>query len=143
MITRQISLTLDVIQNNFKLDKDLIDMYHIESGKGYEICSLRTYNDLKDKTDPSFKFYGVYKEDELIGFFGTELGYYVNTIFVKPEYRNKETMSNFYKCLTDIAGDTFVTALYSKNTRAIDFYLRNNGNIVAEIDNFVVIKIGE
>jgi len=147
MITRRLELTQSIIENGFKLDKDLIGIYHIESGTDYKTCATRTYNDLKNTTLPSFKFYGVFEDDDLVGFFGTEDidhgVHYVNTIFVKPEYRNRAAMKGFYKCLTDIVGNNYVTALYKKNSRAIDFYLNNNGKIMTSEQDYVIIKVGE
>lgn len=143
MLIIESDLSLEVIENNFKLDKKLIDKYHIESGKTYKECSLRTYEDLINNTHESFRFFKVFKGDVLVGFFGTEYENYVNTIFIVPEFRNKENNKLFFDKIKSIVGDTFYTALYDKNTRAINYYLKNNGNIIDKLDNVVIIKIGE
>jgi hypothetical protein len=79
----------------------------------------------------------------MVGFFGTEEYIYVNTIFVNPSYRKSEYMKAFYKCLTSIVGDNYITALYKKNTRAIQFYIKNNGKVITDLEDYVVIQIGE
>lgn len=141
---KEIKLSYSLIEDNFKLDKELIEKYHIEEGNDYKKCSLRTYNDLIETTDKnSFKLYGVYQDDQLIGFFGTEFNNYINTIFVKPEYRNKECMKLFTNYIIDVVGKEFYTALYKKNTRAINFYIKLGGKIMKELKehNAVIIKV--
>ena len=140
MKVKNIDLDYKIIEDNFKLDKDLIYKYHIESGNDYKKCSLRTYNDLL-KADNSFNFYGVFEGTNLIGFFGTEYTNYVNTIFVKPEYRNRRYMKKFFSLVKSKVDNEFYTALYKKNKRAINFYLKNNGNIVEDNKEYVIIKM--
>lgn len=137
---KQIKLTYDLIESNFKLDKDLIKKYHIEEGNCYKTASKRTYNDLL-KADKSFKLYGVFFKEDLLGFFGTEFNNYVNTIFVKPIYRNKEYMKNFFSLIKETVGDKFYTALYNKNTRAIDFYKKNGGVVFGKKDNYTILEV--
>jgi len=143
MQVKEIELSLDIIESHFKMDEDLLNIYHIEAGNGYKQCALRTFEDLKNTTFPTFKFYGVYEDEKMVGFFGTEEYIYVNTIFVNPSYRKSEYMKAFYKCLTSIVGDNYITALYKKNTRAIQFYIKNNGKVITDLEDYVVIQIGE
>lgn len=137
---KQIKLTYDLIESNFKLDKDLIKNYHIEDKNCYKVASKRTYDDLL-KADKSFELYGVFLKDDLLGFFGTEFNNYINTIFVKPIYRNKEYMKQFFNLIKKTVGDKFYTALYNKNTRAINFYKKNNGVVVEKTDDYTILEV--
>ena len=137
---KEIDLTYNLIEDNFKLDKELIEKYHIEEGNDYKKCSKRTFEDLQN-VDESFKLYGYFEDDKLIGFFGTELGNYINTIFVKPEYRNKEYMNKFVDSILDTVGNKFYTALYNKNTRAINFYKKLGGQVIEKNNKFKIIKV--
>lgn len=140
---KEIELTYELIEDNFKLDKELIEKYHIEEGNDYKKCCLRTYNDLQKDVDNSFKLYGVFDNNNLIGFFGTEFDNYINTIFVKPEYRNKKYMEFFTNYMFLTVGNEFYTALYTKNKRAIEFYKKLGGKIVKDLNdkNAVLIKV--
>ena len=141
---KEIELTYSLIEDNFKLDKELIEKYHIEEGNDYKKCSLRTFTDLQNDVDhDSFKLYGVYNNGDMVGFFGTEFNNYINTIFVKPEYRTKEYMNFFINYITMIVGKKFYTALYTKNERAIEFYKKIGGKVMENLNDgkAVFIKV--
>lgn len=118
----------DLIRDGFSKDVDLINHWHIEAGNGLDACVQRTCDDLKNVHD-SFTFFEYKENDIVIGFFGREFDNYINTVFVMPEYRTKEYMSRFWGFLTSKVTPKFYTALYSKNTRAINFYLNNGGTV--------------
>src|SRR4051812_3169984 len=92
------SLDSSILHQGFSSDKELIDTYHIQSGGSVEDCVNRTFEDLK-QADISFEFFVVNKDNNFVGFFGSEkLGTinYLTTIFVKPEYRNSEDLKSFW-----------------------------------------------
>lgn len=140
MKLKKIKLEYSVIEDNFKLDKDLIENYHIEDGNDYRKCSKRTYEDLL-KCHESFNFYGIFLNEELIAFFGTEFDHYVNTIFVKPQYRKKQYMSIIFNKIKETVGNKFYTALYEKNKRAINFYIKNGGQVIKKQDNIIILEV--
>lgn len=119
-------------------DKDLIDVYHIEAGTDVVTCATRTMNDLKSGMDLK-----LYQIDEST-VFGTELGNtYLNVIYVRPYFRNKSKMKDIWSKIKTVCSDNFYTGLYKKNTRAINFYLKNDGQIISKTDNGVLIQIGD
>lgn len=128
VLSSQISETIDEC---FRTDKDLVDLYHIASGDSVEKCIVRTIDDLFN-TDPSFKFYQLHSGNQCVGFFGSEFSNYLTTIFIKPEYRNRKDISEIWKLISSHFDDEFYTSIYSKNTRALTFY-RKNG---IEIEEF-------
>lgn len=135
-----------VILESFKTDQELIDTYHVVSGSGLDNCVNKTFNDL-NKADPSFKFYLLEDNNKQLGFFGKEYSNYLTTIFIHPDYRNKQSVSKIWNLIKNEFTTPFYTAIYKKNTRALNFYLKNNGRIIREdvYENnpFVLIEFKE
>lgn len=135
------------IEIMFPLDKDLIEKYHIEAGNGEEKCTARTISDIKTTTNEDFKFYIITEGNEVIGFFGEEFNKkYINTIFVSPFYRNKEKMKEIWNLISSHFMKPFATSLYKKNSRCIDFYIKNGAKIKKEFisnNNDVVFLVFE
>jgi hypothetical protein len=137
----EVSNDLQIVRTMFSLDQDLIEKYHIYAGKGLEACCDKTIEDLK-KADESFKLFSIKDEDEIIGFFGKERTNYLNTIFIHPEYRTKEKMGEIWELIKSEFPKVFYTALYKVNERAINFYLRNKGKVIKEMNvnnNLIVL----
>lgn len=118
---------ISIIEECFSLDEELCKKWHIAAPGTSEECSKKTVDDL-NKAHISFKFYKVMLQKKLVGFYGTEeIGnkLYVNTIFIKPKYRNKDLSIKFLKLIPR----PFTTYLYAKNERAINWYLKNGGKV--------------
>ena len=110
-----------IMQECFAADKDLLNKWHISAPASLEVCVEKTFNDMK-KVDSSFQFFVAFVQGTLVGYWGVESGCYMNLIFVKPEYRNKEFLTLFWNEIEARMGDRFYTAIYSKNKPANDFY---------------------
>jgi len=118
------------IRECFASDSALLSTWHIEAPTSLEQAVSRTINDVETTFDlSSFNFYEVYEGPELAGYFGTEFGKYVNLIFVKPEFRNSGFMKEFWTAVEDSVESPFYTAVYSKNTPAIEFYRKHGEKI--------------
>lgn len=135
----------EMIRECFALDDALLSLYHVYAGKGLDACVSKTLEDLKN-VDESFTFYNVFDNSEHVGFYGQERidGInYVNTIFIRPEFRNKHSVREFARLLPT----SFCTGLYAKNLPAISFYLKQGGQIIKEFNHdghdAVVIWVGE
>jgi hypothetical protein len=111
----------NLIKECFATDKALIENWHIAAPASLEECVERTVSDMK-YADPSLQLFAAYENSELAGYWGVEHGYYINLIFVKPQYRNKEFMREFWKEITKDMPNLFCTAIYSKNKPAAAFY---------------------
>lgn len=120
-----------VIAEMFPTDKDLIEKYHINADKNATHCVIRTINDL-EMADKSFKFFIIKDNESTAAFFGTEFGNYLNTFFIHPSYRKKEVIGKIWNKVSGHFSASFFTALYGKNTRAINFYLKNGGTKVGD-----------
>lgn len=134
------------IREFFPLDKHLMDYYHIEAGKGVELCVNRTVKDLKDCKD-GLNFFLVTLDNKEIGFFGTEKLDNLNiltTIFIKPEYRKKEFVSEFWNKINQyFEYKSFLVGVYDHNTPAILFYRKNNGKLKSYKNNVLIFEFKE
>jgi hypothetical protein len=119
-----------VIGECFATDTNLIASYHIQTGDLNQAVE-RTCSDLSH-ADKSFQFYQITEGGTTIGFFGKEHSNYLTTIFVHPDYRNKETLTKVWKLIQSKFDEDFFTAVYAKNTPAIRFFTRNG----TQIDKF-------
>lgn len=129
----------EFLLNHYGEDQDLINVYHIASGNGVESCANRTIDDLQ-QCGEDLKLYQI--DNGCV--FGTELdGDYLNLLYIRPSFRNKDSMKDIWKTIRSTLSKKFVTSLYPKNTRAINFYLKNKGQILLELPNIVTIGFGE
>lgn len=130
MFNLELSKDYNIIKECFAKDEDLINKWHIESGKGLDSCANRTINDIKDFI--GFKFFIVKDEQELVGFFGIEKSIFLSTFFVSPKYRKKEYMKEYWELVKINLKPTFYSSIYSKNIPAKDFFIKNNGKLLKE-----------
>lgn len=126
----------EILTECFSTDSDLLKKWHIEAPSDLETCVNRTNNDLLSINNMNFVLLKDNK-DSLIGFYGTEMGCYLTTFFIKPEYRNKEVIKKFWKQVEKDMTKEYYSGLYAKNTRAIEFLKKNGGRIYSQgmIDN--------
>lgn len=85
------------------------------------------------KTHSSFKFYEIFDEDKLVGYFGIERkpAQFLTTFFIMPEYRKHK--KKVWKFIKNHLPKTFFAGLFKVNTRAINFFEKNGGKPIAEI----------
>lgn len=111
------------IRECFASDPDLLSQWHIAAPASLDVCVGKTLHDIETTFDrPSFRFYRAYEGDKLVGYWGTEFGQYINLIFVKPEFRRREFMREFWDAVECSLEPTFFTAVYAKNLPAVKFY---------------------
>lgn len=114
-----------LLDKYWPLDKGLLK-YHISNSGSIEDRIARTLKDF-EVASPDIE---IYEFPDNIGFFAKESDDYLTTIFVNPEFRNKKYMGFIWNTIKSKMNDTFYTALYSKNTKAINFFLRNGGKVI-------------
>lgn len=122
----------ECVSECFSTDQDLIDHYHTVAGTGLENCIQRTLEDIK-LASPDFLFNTVNQDGQLVAYFCKDTDEYLAEIFVKPLYRKKEFMKDFWDQIVNSMKDPFYTAIYKKNTPAIEFYSKH-GKIIQELD---------
>lgn len=122
MIAKKVTDYYSVIKQCYSEDPELLEKYHVLAPDTLENCSKDTYNILEKWCKD---FYIVFNDTELIGYFGkhTEIDLDVlSTIYVRPKFRKKEFMGNFWKLINNSFDKEFYTGIYKKNTRCADFY---------------------
>ncbi len=134
------------IQDGFGNDQVLLDNWHVDAGKGKDICVARTIEDIKN-FDKSFRFFALYDEQKNIGFFGTEFGNFLSTLFLKPEYRTKENKEQLWNMIHKELSNPFFSAIYKKNTPCHKFFMKHQGIIIEEAvyknNDYRVYRFGE
>ena len=118
----------DLVRRCFATDPDLLNRWHIAAPATLEQCVEKTMRDV-DSFDESFRFYLIFSGENLVGYFGTEFGNYLNLIFVKPEFRNSDFMPEFWASICKQMQKPFATAVYSKNKPAISFYSKRGRKV--------------
>lgn len=142
MISNKIDQYQDIMRECYLEDEELLTKWHINAKYGKESCIKRSIDEMENRNN--LKFFTISNENEIVGFYGTEMDCFLSTFFVKPKYRKKEYMKEIWEIMTNSFQSTFHSALYSKNTKAIDFLKKNGGNIYSTIihnenEPFVII----
>lgn len=85
------------------------------------------------KAGSSFKFYEIFDNGNLVGYFGTERSpvQCLTTFFIVPEYRTHK--KKVWKFIRSHFPRTFYAGLFKVNTRAARFFELNGGKQIAEI----------
>jgi hypothetical protein len=113
----------NIIKLCYSEDSGLIEKWHIVSGTGLENCVLDTEKVLREDNG---SFLVVQKDNELVGYFGESInsGFpFLSTIFVRPKYRKKEYMIEFWDLIKKyFNNEHFITGVYKKNVPANKFY---------------------
>jgi len=102
-------------------DEDLLSTYHILAPNSAQVCAERTVADLKKA---NAYVYTLENEEETIGYYGIEHGLSVDFLtgfFIKPKYRTKERITDFWKEVEGHFNKDFYVGVHIKNTRAIEF----------------------
>jgi len=131
----------ELLTELFSTDKDLLSMYHIEAPNSAEICAERT---LKDMKDANVEIVLITKDIEVIGYYGVEkFGKldFLTGFFLKPENRSKEQISKFWNEVDSKFTNGYLSGVYSKNTRAIEF-LNKKATSSYKLDDIVIFQIG-
>jgi hypothetical protein len=124
----------------FASDKELITKWHIASGK-LEDCVERTFKDMADAKIEMFK---LIEDNKCVGYFGLEGDSFLSGFFLKPEFRSKKDINNFWNIIDNVFDNKpYYSGVYLKNTRAIKF-LSKKGRVVLEVpDKGLVFLLNE
>lgn len=131
---RQVRKYQSLIQECYASDHALINKFHITAGTGLDNCIDNTLVVLRSKAH-KLKIFEVLEDGKRVGYFGSAKKTdppILNTWFVMPEYRNPVKLSLFWKVIIYHFKSSFMTAIYSKNTRAESFLLRGGCEFLCE-----------
>lgn len=123
-----------LIEYSYEGDTDLIDKYQAGE-RTFEECVDYNYNELLGYlTDPNFKgeiyFWQVRTgDDHLAGYCATiendEKPHMLLSCAINKKYRTKEVLTSWLEAVEEKLGVPYYIGLWEKNTRAIEFFLKN------------------
>ena len=119
----------------FSTDKALLESFHIIAPNSAENCAARTFKDLEDNNVVT---YLIEKNNEVIGYYGIEGSAFLTGFFLTPENRDRATIDLMWKKIESHFPGNFLTCLYTKNTRAIDFMTKKTPEM-HKVGNDVVL----
>lgn len=122
------------VQTAFQGDQDLLFTYHrISPASTFSKCVDDTVSQIQEVAEHNdLTYYALYIGLTMAGF--TVVGQKILLSFgINHHYRSKEIVSSWWKSVCKMLGNEFVTWIFKKNTRVVDFLLRN-GMEVADDD---------
>ena len=131
----------EILTNLFSSDSDFILKYHNLAPTSAEICAEKTFNDL---CNYNVDLRLIEKNNEIIGYYGIEKNEglsYLTGFFIKPEYRTKEVITDFWKQVDSNFNTDYFVGVFAKNIPAINF-LNKKTTTKYEIDNTVLFRVG-
>lgn len=134
-------MTKELLTELLATDLELLSIYHIEAPNTAEICANRTFKDLQNaKVEVKL----IKENEEVIGYYGIEKNGWINNLtgfFLKPKYRTKKHIINFWNEVDKNFDKDYFVGVYSKNIPAINF-LKKKSTTIYEHNNVVVFKVG-
>lgn len=122
----------------YETDNELIEKWHTENSN-LEKCVEFEIDYLKTNNVSVYKLLDDSKET--VGYFGEQFinnTNYLTGFFIKPEYRKKQYIKEFWNIVNLLfENQVFYAGLHKKNERAINFLLKNNALKVFEYDNSI------
>ena len=122
----------------FSTDQVLLDSFHILAPNSAEVCAERTFKDLEDNKVTT---YLIRKNNEVIGYYGIEGSAFLTGFFLTPENRDRATIELLWKKIESHFPNNFMTCLYTKNTRAIDFMNKKTTEMYKVGDDVVLFTV--
>lgn len=127
------------IHEAFKGDWQLINTYHLVNGSLID-CVKSTFTEIdKFSSGPDkVEYYGIYLDGKTIGF--TVVGEnFLLSFGINIQYRTKEIVMQWWNMVCMMLNKAFVTWLFKKNTRAIDFCKRNGMEVIEDFPEYVTL----
>lgn len=127
-----------IIAFTYEGDNDLFDKYH--PAKSDKFGSIESTVEMIEDISKQYKcsFYKVMLGDKIIGYFVTWKEF-LYSFAINIHYRKKEILIAYWQKIKDVLGRRFQTMLYTENSRAIAFLLRNGMKINKQEKNVVTL----
>lgn len=144
MIVEDVELSSceSVLKECFMLDEELINKYHIFAGRGLDACVQKTAEDMRQFSN--YVLYVIKQDETIAAFFGREKiggALFMTGFCIKPEFRTKEFIGNFWDAVkNNIAQYNVYASIYKKNIPAQKF-LSRKGSAVYDNKEVVTFKI--
>lgn len=125
----------------FEYDYDLIDKYHYVNGS-LEGCIVSTMTEIQKVVAQGDKwtFYALYVEE--IGYplgFTVVADHVVLSFGLSILHRTKEVVLEWWKTLTELMHGEFVTWIFKKNIRTLQFLERNGMSWIEDHGEYVTL----
>lgn len=128
MVAQKVLDYKNIITDCFATDPELLEKWHICSPASLEHCVENTINALKQN---QVSVYKLTINEKVIGYFGQEYFNnqgYLTGFFIKPEYRTKEYILEFWNILNhEFNNKPYYCGIYKINTPALKFLQRAGG----------------
>lgn len=110
-----------MIRKCYESDASFIQNYHELAGQSVDICVERTIKDFKNS---KVQVFGLYKNDNLVGYFGDNGYSWLTGFFILPEYRKYK--KECWNIIDEYFNYNFQIGILTKNMPAIKFFKDNN-----------------
>lgn len=124
-------------------DDALINKYHKVETNKFQDCVDDTFNSILDNSESlPMEWYLIrHDNNEIIGYCIASKAYnFLYSFGINKNYRNGEVLSNWFTSVAELLQNHFTSALWAKNTRAIEFLVKNGMEIFKNEDNIVQLK---
>jgi len=125
---------LEAIQSAFSGDEDLINCFHIVSTGELRDCVEDTYYRIVQASEEYLlDWFEIRKNGKVIGFTILSRPYsFLYSFGLNKEYRKREISEYWWQFVRGVLGNKFSCVLWAKNSRAINFLVKNGMKIFAQ-----------
>lgn len=135
----------EYIRIAFEEDVDLLEKYHIVNDGTLDECVEDTWKRIAEvNARESLTYFSVVQDGITIGF--SVIGpSFLLSFGINIKYRTKEVLGSWWEAICKLLGYEFVTWIFKKNSRTLNFLLRNGMTISEVVEaeeyyNLVYIK---
>ena len=127
----------------FEGDADLLQHYHFMRGSELSVCVKNTFETILEANN-SFvlDWHKVVNEGEVVGYLVTSqsiMGVKVLYSFGLMKEVRKKLAKDLFSSIQQILGNDFISILWSHNTRAIDYLVKNGMKVVSRTQQTVTL----
>jgi hypothetical protein len=131
----------DIINELYSSDVDFVEKYNLGEGLTIDDQVSKSIETLSNT--PDLSVFSITKDGELIAYFGKQIFHeyqFLTGFFIKKEFRNRSFVEYFFSVLKSYFKDSFYCILHYKNSRAINFILKN-GELIESNQELLTFKI--
>lgn len=123
----------------FEGDADLWEKYH-QGDKNFEDTVINNIRSVIEISQQKAVFcYSISFKNEIIGFFVLVEDILLYSFGINKNYRTREITTTWLNMVKDLMPSDFIVCLRSENTRAINFFVRNDFEIFSQDDQDVTL----
>jgi formylmethanofuran dehydrogenase subunit B len=134
-----------IVRDTFEDDYKLFEWYHYITGdkdKALNDTIQKIVNFKTEAPNSEYKFFAVKQEDIVIGYFSIANNKILHSFGLHINSRTKQNLNDFVRLIKE--QNIELCMLYSKNTRAINFLIKNGfvfqNEVEFESDKITILK---